>query len=87
MNSYPECYGKMFPSIVEFAHNKNVMGRVFEYRLDYTGLAAQTRDAIVDRKAWQGCSECPQMDGCYRLSMGTMLMELAVKTSPSSLYG
>lgn len=86
MNGKQECYGKMFPSIVEMAHNRLVSGKVFGYEVDYPGQAAQKRDTAVDREAWQKCLECADLDGCYRLSVGTMLMELAVKTMPQTLY-
>jgi len=87
MNREQECYGKMFPSVVEMAHNRAVMGKVFGYQLDYNiGQVAQRRDTIVDRDAWQKCLECSDFDGCYRLSAGTMLMDLAVKAAPKTLY-
>jgi hypothetical protein len=86
MNGKQECYGKMFPSIVEMAHNRLVAGRVFGYEVDYPGQVAHRRDARVDREAWQRCLECPDLDGCYRLSTGTMLIELTVKTMPQTLY-
>jgi hypothetical protein len=86
MNREPECYGKMFPSVVEMAHDRPVAGKVFGYELDYTGQVAHKRPATVTLDAWQKCLECPELDGCYRLSTGTMLMELAVKTSPQTLY-
>jgi hypothetical protein len=86
MNREQECYGKMFPSVVEIAHNKAVSGKVFGYQLDYAGQVAQKRDSSVDRDAWQRCLECCDLDGCYRLSAGRMLMELAIVTSPKSLY-
>ena len=86
MNTKPECYGKMFPPVIETAHNKPVAGKVFGYEVDYQGLVAHKRDAKVDRDAWQYCLECPDFDRCYQLSTATMLMELAVKTNPQSLY-
>jgi len=86
MNREQECYGKMFPSIVEMAHNRAVVGKVFGYQLDYSGQVAQRRDTTVDRVAWEKCLECRELEGCYRLSTSTMLMELAVKTAPQSLY-
>jgi hypothetical protein len=86
MNREQECYGKMFPSVVEMAHSRPVAGKVFGYEVDYQGQVAQKRGVIVNREAWQRCSECPELDGCYRLSAGTMLMELAVKTLPQTLY-
>ena len=86
MTREQECYGKMFPSVVEMAHNRAVFGKVFGYQLDYSGQVAQKRDSTVDRVAWEKCLECRELEGCFRLSTGTMLMELAVKTSPKSLY-
>jgi len=86
MNGKQECYGKMFPSVVEMAHNTLVAGKVFGYEVDYPGQVAHKRDATVDRDAWQKCLECTDLDGCYRLSAGTVLMELAVKTMPQTLY-
>lgn len=86
MNREQECYGKVFPLVVEMADYKAVKGKVFGYQLDYSGQVAQKRDTTVDREAWQKCLECQDLDGCQRLSAGTMLMELAVKTSPKSLY-
>jgi hypothetical protein len=86
MNGEPECYGKMFPSVVEMAHNRPVAGKVFGYEVDYEGQVAHKRMAKVDYDAWQRCLACCDLEGCYRLSAGTMLMELAVRTSRQSLY-
>jgi len=86
MNRESECYGKLFPSIVEMAHNRPVVGKVFGSEVNYSGQVADKRAATVDRDAWQKCLECCDLDGCYRLSPATMLMELAVETSPQSLY-
>ena len=86
MNREQECYGRMFPSVVEMAHNRAVVGKVFGYQLDYSGQVAQKRDSTVDRVAWKKCLECRELEGCFRLSTGTMLMELALKTSPKSLH-
>jgi hypothetical protein len=86
MNGKQECYGKMFPSIVEMAHNRLVAGKAFGYQVDYSGQVAYKRDTTVDREAWQRCLQCPDLDGCYRLSTGTILMQLALKTLPQTLY-
>ncbi len=86
MKTQPDCYGKMFPAIVEMDHSKPVAGKVFGYQVDYAGQVATNRVATVNREEWQHCLECPGLDGCYRLSAGTLLMELAVKTSPQTMY-
>lgn len=81
-----ECYGKMFPSVVEMAHNRPIAGKVFGYEVYYSGQVAQTRGATVNHDAWQECLKCSYLDGCYRMSTGTMFMEFAVKTAPESQY-
>ena len=86
MKSQPDCYGKMFPATVELVHSKPVSGKVFGYRVDYPGQVATNRVATVNLEEWRHCLECPELDGCYRLSAGTLLMELAIKTSPQTLY-
>ncbi len=86
MSREQEGYGMMSLRWWEMAHTKVVAGRVFGYQLDYSGQVAQRRDATADRDAWEKCLDCPELDGCYRLSMGTMLMELVLKTSAISLY-
>lgn len=86
MNSERECYGKMFPSVVEMAHNRPISGKVFGYEVYYGGQVVQRRGATVNHDAWQGCSKCSSLDGCYRVSTGIMLMELAVKAEPESQF-
>jgi hypothetical protein len=49
MNREQECYGKMFPSVVEMAHNSLVTGKVFGYEVDYPGQVAHKRDT-TDRR-------------------------------------
>jgi len=87
MNSERECYGKMFPSVVEMTLNKPMAGKVFGYEMYYSGQVAQMRRTTVNDDAWQECLKCSHLDACYRLSTGRMLMELAVKATPESLYG
>ena len=86
MNSERECYGKMFPSVVAMAHNRPGAGKVFGYELYYSGQVAHRRETTVNHDAWQECLRCSFLDGCYRVSTGTLLMELAVKAEPQSQF-
>jgi len=86
MKHEQECYGKMFPVVVEMAHDRAVSGKVFGYQLDYSGQVAQRRDAMVDHNAWEKCLGCRDLEGCFLLSAGTILMELALRTLPKSLF-
>ena len=85
MKNEPECYGKMFPSMLHIAHNRLVNGKAFGYEVDYPGGVA-TKAVTVNDEAWQHCVGCPEFDACSRLSAGTVLMELAIRTLPNTLY-
>jgi len=80
MKTQAECYGKMFPDVIHMVHNEPVRGKVFGYRVDQPGIGVTHRAAPVNREEWQHCLECPEFAGCYRLSIGTVLIELAVKS-------
>jgi len=80
MNTQRTCYGKMFPDVIHLVDNEEVTGRVFGYRVDRPGVAVTNRSAAVNKEEWQRCVECPEFEGCYRLSIGTVLVELAIKS-------
>lgn len=77
--THSACYGKMFPSTLVKADNKEIRARVFGYRVDHTGVVETGRTVTTDREAWEECVQCPDLEGCFRLSTGTLLMEIAVK--------
>lgn len=79
MRHLSACYGKMFPATLVKTANKEVRAKVFGYRVDHTGVVETGRTVTTDPKAWEECTECPDLDGCFRLSTGTLLMEIAVK--------
>ncbi len=79
MKNKSECYSKMFPPVISLTQNEPVAGKVFGYQVDRPGMAVTRRVVTTNREAWQDCLECPDFDGCYRLSTGTVLMEIAVK--------
>jgi len=83
MRNDNECYGKMFPSVIDIVHNHTVSGQVFGYRVDEV---VQEREAVVSRSGWDKCQQCPDMESCYRLSTGRVLMELALRTIPQKPY-
>jgi hypothetical protein len=80
MKNKSECYGKMFPPVISLTHNEPVAGKVFGYQVDHPGIAVTRRVVTTNREAWQDCLECPDFDGCYRLSTGAVLMEIVMRT-------
>ena len=73
------CYGKMYPATLLKVANREVMGKVFGYRVDHSGVVETRRTVSTDLGAWEQCIQCPDFDSCYRLSAGTLLMELAAR--------
>ncbi len=81
MDREKECYGRMFPSVLELSHNRTVKGHVFGYKVECTGISTGDRSVVTDLDNWRECTNCPKLDECYRLSAGQLLMEIAVRPS------
>ncbi len=81
MENEKECYGRMFPSVLELRHNEQVKGHLFAYTVECTGISTGDRSVSADLGNWQECTRCSKLDICYRLSVGQLLMELAVRHS------
>ena len=80
MQQSPACYGRMFPSTLVRSANTEVRGRVFGYRIDHSGVVESQQVVSTDSEAWRECTKCPEVDSCFRLSTGTLLMEIAVRS-------
>lgn len=79
MEKTKNCYGKMYPSIVTMAPTRTDKGKVFNYEVDHAYAPLNHRPDPVNFEAWRECAGCPDLDACYRLSVGTLLMEIAQK--------
>jgi hypothetical protein len=77
MSAHAQCYGQMFPP-----NNAVPRGRVFGWQVERPGAVIVTRTATVDAGAWERCLRCPELDACYRLSTGKVLMSLAAAGQP-----
>lgn len=80
--THSECYGKMFPSVLEPTTGKVLRGQAFSIELQRPGgWTIASRDAQVDLDAWEGCVGCQEFEHCYRLSMATLALQAAVLNS------
>jgi hypothetical protein len=66
--------------VISLTQNEPVTGKVFGYQVDRPGMVSTRRAVTADREAWRQCLEYPDFDGCYRLSTGTALMEIVMRT-------
>ena len=79
MSVHAACYGHLFPSVAGLATNRNVAGAVFRYLIRQPGPMTTECSMEIDTGAWDRCTACPEFDTCYRLSVGSLLMDLAVR--------
>lgn len=71
------CYGKMFPPVIRQPDNVTVAGKVLSYRVEHPGVTATDRSVSVDEESWRRCVTCQEHETCYRLSISTLLLEIA----------
>ncbi len=83
METEKECYGRIFPSVAELHHNSLVGGRVFGYKVECTGISTGDRTVVTDLQHWRECICCSKFSDCYQLSVGQLLMEIAIRPSGS----
>jgi hypothetical protein len=79
MSPHSACYGRIFPPTLVRTDNKEIRGKVFGYLVEHTGVVERGRTVTTDLQAWEECTLCPDPESCFRLSTGTVLMELALK--------
>ena len=73
-----DCYGKMLPPVIKRPDNVTMAGKVFSYYVKQPGLMATDRSVSVDEEAWRRCVTCEDYETCYRLSVGRLLLEIAL---------
>ena len=80
MKEHQECYGQLFPSIENGESNVTHKGKAFDFRLERLGMMVSRRVTVVDFKQWDECTQCPEFNTCYLLSVAKLELEQAVRT-------
>ena len=75
-----ECFGRIFPDLGTARFNTPNRGKVFSAAIESRGIGIQGEELSVDEEQWKACMECPDFDGCYKLSMAKLAFETAVQT-------
>ena len=73
-----ECFGRIFPDLGMARVNMPNQGKAFTAAIESRGIGIQGEELSVDEKQWKECMECPEFDGCYRLSVAKLLFQSAV---------
>ncbi len=73
-----QCYGKLFPTVIGRSDNVTAAGEVFSYYITHPGPIVTNRSVSVDQEAWRQCIACAEYESCYRLSVGRLLLEIAL---------
>ena len=74
--THTQCYGQMFPSVVEPVTGRTDWGKAFGVEMHRAGgMAITTRAVGVDPAAWDECVQCEAFDHCYKLSMAKLALE------------
>ena len=76
---HPPCYGKLFPSHSWRQPGKERPDGVFGFEFQQPGSVTIPPDVTVDLRAWDRCVECDDFATCQQLSMGKLMLEMAVR--------
>lgn len=77
--AHKSCYGNLFPDTLHASSDPTKRGKVFSYTLHSAGgLYRGERETGVDTAGWDHCTQCPEFDNCYKLSLAKLALEGAV---------
>lgn len=79
MSDHKPCYGKLFPNVLPPVNPGIHSGKVFSFQIENIGLARGQRGVSVDIQKWDDCLRCPDFDHCYKLSMGVLALQNAIR--------
>ncbi len=76
---HKDCYGAMFPPTLHIDGDRPMRGQVFACQLLRAGGAFRSdRRVAADMEKWDECVGCDDFDHCYKLSLGKLMLEVAV---------
>ena len=76
----PECYGTLFPSVLDLPEERPASGKVFTIVLERAGgMWRSSRSVTADMEQWDECQQCPEFEGCFKFSMAKLALESAIR--------
>ncbi len=77
----PDCYGTLFPSLLDLPEDRPASGKVFTVLMKRAGgMWRSSRSITADTERWDECQQCPDFEGCYKLSMAKLTLDSAIQT-------
>jgi hypothetical protein len=70
-----ECFGTIYPDLTQFRFGKQMVGKVFQLKIDTFGPFQRDRNFETDIPAWDECQRCELYRSCYDFSTGKFLMQ------------
>jgi radical SAM protein with 4Fe4S-binding SPASM domain len=74
-NNMKECFGTIYPDVSQVQFGKEMVGKVFRFKIDTVGPFQRDRKLETDTKAWEECQQCELYRSCYDFSTGKLLMQ------------
>lgn len=85
MKDHKQCYGKLFPSMQDTRSNITHQGKAFAFQIKQPGMVVTERLVETKLDQWDECTQCPEFDNCYRLSLAKLVLEIGVSRIPVSI--
>ena len=77
---HPECYGTLFPGILQLSEDQPASGKVFTVLLQRAGgMYRCSRSVTADMERWDQCQQCPDFEDCYKFLDGEVALESAIQ--------
>jgi len=75
-----ECFGTIYPDLLNLQFGRDVNGKVFKTRINCMGAGHRDVHFSVDQAAWDECQRCELYRNCYDLSMGKFVTMIGLRT-------
>lgn len=69
------CFGTIYPDLMQFRFGKEIAGKVFRMRVDTVGPLHRDRSLNCDLEQWEECHSCDEFRSCFDFSTGKLLMQ------------
>lgn len=73
-----DCYGTIYPDLLQFKFGQEIAGKVFQFRIDSVGAGHRERKLEANLGEWQDCQRCEDFEECYAFSSAKLRIQEAI---------